>query len=108
MNVIDSVLANPVRAMLSPVPTPVLTRLYRKWQRMEAEIAATPLDVRIAQHGGEGPAMDAYDRVADKAAFAYLILRDRGVDVCAYCGTHDGTHPSATCPATLLQRLSIN
>lgn len=109
MNVIDSVLANPVRAMLSPLPTPVVVRLYRKWARLEDEIRATPFDVRVAQHGDEGAASDAYDKVADRAAAASWILRERGVDVCLYCGTTDGSHRRGVdCPATLLDRLGIS
>lgn len=105
---LDDLRARPQHYLLSPLPTPILTRLYRKWSRLEDEIAAIPLEVRAAQHGDAGLADDAYDRVADRAAAAYLILRDRGVDACAYCGTADGTHPGATCPSTLLARLGIS
>ena len=109
MNLIDNVLANPVRAMLSPLPTPVVVRLYRKWARLEDEMRATPYEVRVAQHGGEGPAGDAYDKVADRAASASWILRERGVDVCLYCNTTDGSHRRGVdCPATLLDRLGIS
>lgn len=83
-----------MNVVLSSLRTPVLTRLYRKWSRLERELA-----------GGD---VDAYDRVADRGARAYLILRERGVDVCAYCGTDGGQHWSPTCPETLLDRLGIS
>ena len=109
MNVIDSVLANPVRAMLSPLPTPVVVRLYRKWSRLEHEMLALTPEERAAIYGGEGPAGDAYDKVADRAAAASWILRERGLDVCLYCNTTDGSHRRGVdCPATLLDRLGIS
>lgn len=108
MNVIDSVLANPVRAMLSPLPTPVVVRLYRKWARLEDEMRALTLEERAAIYGGEGPADDAYDKVADRAASASWILRERGLDVCAYCNTTDGSHRlGVNCPANLAGRFGF-
>lgn len=91
---LDDLRARPQHYLLTPLPTRVLVRLYRKWSRLERELA-----------GGDP---DAYDAVADRSASAYLILRDRGLEVCAYCDTVDGTHPGATCPSTLLDRLGIS
>jgi hypothetical protein len=105
---LDDLRANPIRTMLSPLPTSVVTRLHRRWSRAEDEFRALPREVAVATYGGEGEADDAYDRVADRAAAAYWILRERGLDVCAYCNTTDGRHYSPTCPETLLSRLGIS
>jgi hypothetical protein len=105
---LDDLRANPIRTMLSPLPTPVLVRLYRNWSRLEREIGAVPPEQRAAIYGDAGAFDDAYDRVADRAASAYWILRERGLDVCAYCSTTDGRHYSPTCPETLLSRLGIS
>ena len=106
---LDDLRANPIRTMLSPLPTTVLTRLYRRWSRAERQMQALTLEQRAAIYGGEGPAGDAYDKVADRAASASWILRERGVDLCLYCDTTDGSHRrGVNCPATLLDRLGIS
>ena len=105
---LDEMRANPVRTMLSPLPTPVVTRLYRRWARAEDEMRALTLEQRAAIYGGEGPSSDAYDKVADRAAAASWILRERGVELCLYCHTTDGWHRrGVNCPATLLDRLGL-
>jgi hypothetical protein len=106
---LDDLRANPIRTMLSPLPTPVIMRLYRRWSRAEDGMRALTLEQRAAIYGGEGPASDAYDKVADRAAAASWILRERGLDVCLYCNTTDGSHRRGVdCPATLLDRLGIS
>lgn len=82
--------------LLGPLPTAVLLRLYRKWAALEDQLRSATDDVYD---------VDAYDKVADRAASAYMILRDRGVDLCPYCRTEDGTHPSSRCPETLLRSI---
>ena len=105
---LDDLRANPQHYLLSPLPTPVLVRLYRKWSRLEVAIGSIPPAQRDAMYGGEGKGSDAYDKVADRAAAASWILRERGVDLCLYCGTTDGSHRrGVACPANLAGRFGI-
>jgi hypothetical protein len=92
--------------LLRHAPTPVVIRRWRKHCALEQELGARLRAWSGPRDEAYVRLVDEYDDKSDKAAAAYFVLMERGLEPCGYCCTlPPEPHHSATCPALLTNRL---
>lgn len=92
--------------LLRHAPTALVVRRWRRNVALEHTIRARMDAWPGPQNAAYWRLVDEYDVASDKACAAYFVLKERGLDPCAYCFTlPPQPHHADTCPRLLSRRL---
>jgi hypothetical protein len=92
--------------LLRHAPNTVVIRRWRRHAAQEHELAAWLHAWTAPRDAAYWRLVDEYDAASDKACAAYFVLKERGLEPCAYCvSIPPQPHHSPACPERLARRL---